>query len=206
MPETNLSPTVAQEIDHYVKHVSLDEFLPINTGLHPAEESTMVSTLGSPLMPLTTTDQPDRASPMVKEIGQTINVSQHIIVTGIKPAVESLKSILLKVFTIEKENGHDFESVLGTDGMLNVRLRKPTSGKPSTRISNHAWGTAIDFKIIRHGSPGDTGHTIPRFISVLLPHFNEAGWYSGIGFHDTMHFEVSDETIRQWLRDGLFKS
>jgi hypothetical protein len=89
--------------------------------------------------------------------------------------------------------------------MLNVRFRKPTSGKPSTKISNHAWGTAIDFQLVGHSPPGNTGHQIPLFIAVLLPFFNDAGWFSGIGFNDTMHFEVSDDLIRKWAADGKFK-
>jgi len=202
---TNTSLAMAEEIRHYLELVDLNDHLPINTGLRSANEQTMISTLGSPLMPLTTTDQPDRASPLVTQLRQTIRVSQHIVVTGVRPAVNSLKKILSKAFKQEKDSNHDFESVLSTDGMLNVRLRKPTSGLPSTKISNHAWGTAIDLKITGHSSPGNTGHSIPRFIAVLLPFFNEEGWFSGIAFHDAMHFEVAEETIRQWLKDGLFK-
>ena len=92
-----------------------------------------------------------------------------------------------------------------TEGMLNVRLRKPTSGTPSTQISNHSWGTAVDFKIVGQNAPGNTHDMIPRFIAVMLSAFNKAGWYSGIGFHDTMHFEVSDALIQKWAKDGLLK-
>jgi hypothetical protein len=206
MPQ-NLSTAkiLTTEIDFYLELVDLNEHLPINTGFHSANEATMISILGSPLMPLTTSDQPEKASPLVKKIHQTVSVSKHVFVTGIKPAIESLQEILAKAFEQEKNNNHNLESVLSTDGMLNVRLRKPTSGLHSTKISNHSWGTAINLKISGHSSPGNTGHSIPRFIAVLLPFFNNAGWYSGIAFHDTMHFEVADETIRQWARDGRFK-
>ena len=64
------------------------------------------------------------------------------------------------------------------------------------------WGTAIDFKIVGFDAPGNTGRTIPKFIALLLPHFNRAGWFSGIAFHDTMHFEVSEEMIRKWSNEG----
>ena len=66
-------------------------------------------------------------------------------------------------------------------------------------------GTAIDFQLVGHSPPGNTGHQIPLFIAVLLPFFNGAGWFSGIGFNDTMHFEVSDDLIRKWAADGKFK-
>lgn len=197
--------TSLADIDHYLEMVDLHDFLPINVGLQSAQEATMISMLGSPQMPLTTTDQPDRASVLVKKLKQTEQVSAHVVVTGIKPAVASLGQVLTDAFKEEAIAQRDLEGVLGTAGMLNVRLRKPTSGKPSTKISNHAWGTALDLKIVGHSAPGSTGGKIPRFIAVLLPFFNKAGWFSGIAFNDTMHFEVSDGTIRQWADDGKFK-
>jgi D-alanyl-D-alanine carboxypeptidase len=197
--------TLNNEIDHYLESLALKDFLPINVGLHSSAEGTMISTLGSPIMPLTTTDQPDRVSPLVKQLRQTVKLSPNVVVTGIRPAIDSVKTILAEAFKQEKDSNHDLESVLASHDMLNVRLRKPTSGKPSTKISNHAWGTAIDFRIIGNSHPGDTGQSIPKFIAVLLPFFNAEGWFSGIGFHDTMHFEVADETIHQWLKDGRLK-
>lgn len=198
--------TISQEISHYLLPESLDNYLPFNTGLHSASENTMISLLGSPLMPLTTTDQPNRVSPLVKKLLRTISITENIVVTGIFPAVESLQNILSKAFEHEKELGHHFDSVLVSHDMLNVRLRKPTSGRISTKISNHSWGTAIDFKIIGGNFSGDTGHTIPKYIAALLPFFNQAGWYSGIAFHDTMHFEVAEETIQNWQQNGLFEA
>jgi hypothetical protein len=131
----------------------------------------------------------------------TKKVCAHVTVSGIRPSIESLETVLKSVFAVEP----DLEEILGTEGMLNVRYRKPTSGKKSTKISNHSWGTAIDFKVIGHSAPGNTKGNVPRFIAVMLPHFNAHGWYSGIGFHDTMHFEVSDGTIKTWSKDGLFE-
>ena len=193
------------EIAHYLELVDLHAFLPINVDLQSAQETTMVSALGAPRMPLTTTDQPDHAGALVKALSSTLKVSDHVVVTGIRPALADLKTILAAAFDSEKKAGHDLESVLGTEGMLNVRLRKPTSGKPSTKISNHAWGTAIDFRILGHSAPGNTGGRIPRFIGVLVPFFNKLGWYSGIAFHDMMHFEVSDAKVRQWAKDGMLR-
>lgn len=199
------SETLIKEINYYLEMVDLHGLLPVNADLMSAQEDTMISALGPPMLPLTKTDQPERASALVKALAQIVTVSKHIVVTGIRPAIASLRDVLDKVFKSETATGHDFESVLGTEGMLNVRYRNPTSGAPSTKISNHSWGTAIDFKIVGHSAPGNTGGQIPRFVAVLLPFMNKAGWYSGIGFHDTMHFEVSDGVIRQWAKDGKFK-
>jgi hypothetical protein len=199
---------LAEEIAYYLEPFDLSDHLPINKGLASATQETMISFLGSPLMPLTTSDQPSKASPVVKQLTQTCKVSLHVVVTAIKPALESLERVLKAAFAQElsQEHGnHDLESVLGTEGMLVVRLRRPTSGNPSKKISNHAWGTAIDMKITGHSAPANTGHTIPRFIAILLPFFNKEGWYSGISFQDTMHFEVAEGTIREWSDDGKFK-
>ena len=84
--------------------------------------------------------------------------------------------------------------VLRTQGMLNVRLRKPVHGV-SHKISNHAWGTAIDFNLVGQDAPKDTNNMLPLFIAVLLEPFHAEGWFSGIAFHDDMHFEVAEETI-----------
>jgi hypothetical protein len=87
--------------------------------------------------------------------------------------------------------------------MLCVRYKEPTDGSASDQPSNHSWGTAIDFKLLGHDAPGNTGNVVPRFIAIMAPFFNSAGWYSGIGFHDTMHFEVANETIKKWKDTGV---
>lgn len=191
-------------INHYLQKVPLST-VTLNEGRHSAKEETMISLLGSPLKPLTTTDQPSHVSPQVKPLLTTETLSKHITVKGIKPAVESLRNALNNAFAAETAAGRDFPSVLSTAGMISVRLRKPTSGAASTKISNHAWGTAIDFKLVGIPEPGNTGGTIPEFIRVLLPFMHAEGWFSGIGFKDTMHFEVAEETIKAWATQGKLK-
>jgi hypothetical protein len=200
------SAAIGGEAAYYLTMMPLQALLPINVGLRSAQEETMISLLGSPQLPLTTHDQPQRVSPQVKALEvRDKNLSKNIKVTGIRPAVTSLSEVLKNAFAQEAKAGHDFESVLDDGGMLNVRYRKPTSGRPSTKISNHSWGTAIDFRILSLDPPGNTHNQIPRFIAVLLPFFNAAGWYSGIGFADTMHFEVADATVHDWAVSGALK-
>jgi len=176
--------------------VPVDSIRPINAGLHSATEETMISLLGSPRMPLTTQDQPERASQLVTRLRTEKRVDQFHL-DGVAPAVESLVAILARV----KADNAALYAALGSDGMLVVRLRRPTNGKPSKLISNHAWGTAIDFTVDGHAS-GDTKQQVPRGIALLVPYLNATGWYSGIGFHDDMHFEVADETIHAWAKAG----
>lgn len=178
--------------------VPISSIRPFNVGLSSASEQTMINALGMPKMPLTTDDQPDRASDMVKRLEVTASVAVHVRVTGIKPAVESLQAILAEVAAAEPE----LIQVLRSAGMLVVRLRRPTSGIPSKKISNHAWGTAVDFSIAGHEPVGDSGQVVPLGIAKLVPHLNKGGWFSGIDFKDDMHFEVANETIQKWVADG----
>ena len=182
----------------FMEKVPLTDVLPINRNMHSATEHTMISIMGSPRIPLTTKCQNGRASDIVKDLAVTETITEMFALTGIRPALDSAKAVLSDVF----QETPDLKTVLSTEGMLCTRYRKPTSGRKSTAISNHSWGTAIDFKIVGFDAPGNTGRTIPKFIALLLPHFNRAGWFSGIAFHDTMHFEVSEEMIRKWSNEG----
>jgi hypothetical protein len=186
---------------HYSQRVDLADLLPINRRLSSAQEETMISLLGSPRMPLTTVGQNERASDLVKRNLVTERMSPLFRLQGLTPAIADLKTVLAQAFAAEP----NLASVLSTEGMLSVRMRKPTDGSVSTHISNHAWGTAVDFKIVGFDAPANTGPTVPRFIAILIPLLNAAGWYSGVGFHDTMHFEVSEERIRKWSNEHVFK-
>jgi hypothetical protein len=157
--------------------------------------------LGRPEQPLTHDDQPDRASALVKSLLDT-RIIGKVKAHGIRPALDSLAIVLKAAFAKTPE----LQDVLEGDGMLVVRNRRPTSGVISNAISNHSWGTAIDLKLAGFQPPGATGSAIPNFIALLVPHFNAAGWFSGISFHDDMHFEVADQTIRDWASKGLFKT
>jgi hypothetical protein len=183
-----------------MQRVDLADLLPINKGLSSANEKTMISLLGSPHMPLTTVGQNERASDLVKRNLVTARMSPLFRLQGLEPAIADLKAVLAQAFAEET----DLESVLSTEGMLSVRMRKPTDGSVSKKISNHAWGTAVDFKIVGFEAPANTGHTVPRFIAILIPLLNAAGWYSGVSFRDTMHFEVSEERIRKWSNEHVF--
>jgi hypothetical protein len=80
----------------------------------------------------------------------------------------------------------------------------------SQSISNHSWGTAVDIRIgsildgVQSPSARTDGRTLAG-LAAVAPFFNRAGWYWGAGFssfEDGMHFEVADETVRQWHAAG----
>ena len=171
----------------------------LNVGLSSAREETMIACLGTPQMPLTTSDAPERASPTVKKLEKSKKIA-NVNANGIGPAVDSLASVLDKAFV----GVSGLKQALRGDGMLVVRLRRPTNGSHSKKISNHSWGTAIDLRLDGLEAPGSTGSKVPYFIAQLVPYFNAAGWYSGIGFADDMHFEVADQTILKWAQEGKF--
>jgi hypothetical protein len=192
--------TRADVAHHYMERVELADLLPINKNLTSAREQTMISLLGAPQTPLTTDCQNERASPLVKRNVVTERMSPLFRLQGLKPAIDDVKAVLAQAFAAHP----DLATVLSTEGMLCVRMRKPTNGTVSTHVSNHAWGTAVDFKIVGFDAPPNTGHTVPRFIAILIPLFNAIGWYSGVAFHDSMHLEVSEERIRTWQNDHIF--
>jgi predicted chitinase len=183
-----------------VKKDSLGE---INVGLRSASEATMLAVLGRPNGTLTTDEKNNLISPKAALLLQTRNVGPFSA-TGIKPALDSLTKIFDDV---QKQNANLF-AVISTAGMLSVRMRRPTSQKPSTEISNHAWGTAVDITIDGRLDLKPDG-ILTRGIAELIPFFNAKGWFSGAGFKDAeddAHFEVAEETILAWDALGRFGS
>jgi hypothetical protein len=67
-------------------------------------------------------------------------------------------------------------------GTVNMRLRRPISGKLSKLPSNHAFGTAIDLNE-DDGSKGGS-------VAPVAPIFKAHGFNWGKSFNDPMHFEI----------------
>lgn len=172
----------------------------LNSHLTSAHSSTMKQILGAPAEPLVQNAcRNGQCSVLVRALVQTRQITPKFKLTGIKPALDSIDRVVAAV----KVSHGDLIDGLGTEGMLCVRHKKPTNGAFSTDPSNHSWGTAVDFKFGNGEAPANTGMKVPRWVAILVPFFNAEGWFSGISFHDTMHFEVADETIRKWHDQGL---
>ncbi len=173
---------------------------PINVGLTSANEATMISLLGKPLG---VTKNDDCYNDLASDNTRKLLVRKTIgsfKVYGIKPAVDSL----VTVFTNVEAYDASLLAALKSAGMLCVRLRRPTSGAPSTHLSNHSWGTAIDISV--DGEVVGNGHgKVQLGIATIIPFFNKAGWFAGLGFgaEDDMHFEVASETMHAWAASGL---
>ncbi len=173
----------------------------INQGLRSAKNSTMLQILGKARDSFDQECRPATRNP-VKSLLVTEDVGPFRV-TGVKPAVTSLREVLAQV----KTNHPEVHGVLGTAGMFCARLSRGSSGA----ISNHAWGTAVDIRcgniLDGLGNSKHDGNTLAG-LAAMAPFFNAAGWFWGVAFssfEDGMHFEVADETVRKWHEEGRFE-
>lgn len=103
-------------------------------------------------------------------------------VHGIRPALASLR----QVFAAVRQQQPELYRLVGSAGMMVNRVQRGSS----TKLSNHAFGTAIDLRIAGYLQPRGS-HRSNRGLDALAPFFNSAGWYWGatFGVDDAMHFE-----------------
>jgi hypothetical protein len=164
----------------------------INTGLTNLRQATVMELFGAP-----SDRKAEDCGPVTNPRLKAKIVTQSVgpfRVTGHKAAVESLAGVLADV----KAADPDLYGILGTAGMLCAR--KVRGGES---WSNHSWGFAVDLTV---GGKLDTRGD--GFVQVglmrLYPFFHKAGWWWGAEFptEDGMHFEIADETIRKWAKEG----
>lgn len=182
--------------------MALTDLIPIpqniNPGLNGARQLTMMSLLGSPRGSFTDKCK-GVTNPTLLALMRTEDVGPFSV-TGLAPAIASLKEVMADIHEEQRE----VFGALGTEGMLCARLvRGTTHGS----ISNHSWGTAVDLTI--NGildKRGDDARTVQRGTALIAPIFNRHGWYWGAGFpvEDSMHFELSDQKIRELNEAGAF--
>ena len=164
-----------------------------NRGLTQPRNAVMLEILGRPRESFTTDCAPV-TNPRLQGLLETREIGP-IRVTMVRPALDSLARILARLEVDEPE----VYAALGTAGALCARLIRGAS----TAISNHSWGTAIDVKLEDELDGFGDGGT--QFGLLLLAElFNEEGWFWGATYtrEDSMHFEVSEETLRQWAAEG----
>jgi hypothetical protein len=174
-------------------HVQIPSAL--NPGVSSAKRRTMLSLLGNPRGSYSQECRPV-TNPVLRDL-MVLDSVGPFRVTGLLPAVESLKAVMADVEQQESEVYHG----LGSAGMLCVRLIRGST----TGISNHSWGTAVDLKL--NGILDVRGDDrVMIGLAKIAPIFNRHGWYWGAEFRteDAMHFEVSDERIREWHAAGMF--
>jgi hypothetical protein len=181
--------------------MAITDLIPIPAGINPgtsaARQITMKSLLGNPRGTYGRNCRPV-TNATLRNLMKTDNVGPFMV-TGLRPAVESLKEVMAEI----REEQPEVFAGLGTAGMLCARLvRNSTSS-----ISNHSWGTAVDLTL--NGvldERGDEARTVQVGLARIAPIFNRHKWHWGAGFpvEDAMHFELSDQKIRELHAAGVF--
>lgn len=165
-----------------------------NQGLTNARQSTMLEIFGKPREDFSEECQPVTDPRLAPLIVRSVDLGTFRV-SGLAPAVASLKAVLAEV----EQEDPALHAAVGTAGMLCCRFVRGSTKS----ISNHSWGTAIDITMNGKLDPRGDG-TVQYGLIQLARHFNRHRWYWGAGFgtEDGMHFEASDELIRQWLAEG----
>ncbi|MCV2890330.1 M15 family metallopeptidase [Ruegeria aquimaris] len=164
-----------------------------NAGITQPKNRVMLDILGHPRDSYSTECQPV-SNPRLKSLLETRQIGP-IRVTMVRPALDSLERIMAQLQTSEP----DIYAAMGTAGALCARLIRGSA----TSVSNHSWGTAIDLKL--EGQLDGFGDGGTQFGLLLLAElFNEEGWFWGATWNreDSMHFEIGEETLRDWQAEG----
>lgn len=166
----------------------------MNTGLSASKVSTLRAVFGDfPDLPV---DCGTNKNKIISSMLETRDVGPFRA-TGIKPALDSLE----RIFAAVKRDHPDLYKLVGTAGMH--CYRRVRGGR---NPSNHCAGTAIDLTIggVLPGmdySP-ETPEMIPNGFVILYAYFHAEGWFWAAGYAggrvDAMHFEVADQTLREW--------
>lgn len=161
----------------------------INQGLIAVSPSFMVQQLGNPRESYNSDCQPMTNAVLRRHV--TTGSLGRFRVTGLTPAVQSLTTAMAQI----QQQQPDVYAALGTAGMLCCRLIRGSA----TGISNHSWGTAIDFTL--NGVLDRRGDSrVQVGLTLMASIMNQNGWYWGAAFRteDAMHFEASRSLITQW--------
>jgi peptidoglycan hydrolase-like protein with peptidoglycan-binding domain len=162
----------------------------INQGLRPVSNRRMLELFGDPRGgDYSTQCQPPTLPRMRRNM--VLDSVGPFRVTGLVPAVLSLKAVLIDV----RAEQPAVYRALGTAGMLCCRWVRGSS----TSISNHSWGTAIDLTL--DGVLDVQGNDRVQYgLTLIAPIFNRHGWFWGAAFRteDAMHFEASQSLVESW--------
>ena len=185
--------SVNRILESYAQVVVIPDRRSLNRGLTVATPSFLEDLLGRPRETLS-----DNCEPMTNEALRARLVLAEvgpIRVRMLEPAVESLGRVLEEV----RRTDPDLHDRIGTAGSLCVRRIRGTGD----RLSSHAFGTAVDLTIDGHLDTFGSGMT-QLGLTMLAEFFAAEGWIWGAAFtrEDSMHFEVSRETLLQWREEG----
>lgn len=166
----------------------------LNAGLTVPTSSFMVDQFGLPADNLNDQCQP-LTNPRLATLLEDRQVGP-VQVKMLKPALDSLQT----VFDNIQRADPDLYARISTAGSLCVRWIRGST----TSVSSHSFGTALDLNIDGVLDTLGDGRT-QLGLTIMADFFNAEGWVWGAAYgrEDSMHFEVSEEKIGEWVKAGL---
>ena len=189
-----VSPSGPNEIlNQYAQVVLVADRRALNKGLTVPTSSWLIGTFGMPADTLGDTCA-SMTNPRLAALLQDSQVGP-VKVRMLKPAVESLAVILEKVRLADP----DLYARINTSGSLCVRFVRGSTSS----ASSHSFGLSLDLNIDGILDTLGDGRT-QLGLTILSDFFNADGWVWGAAYgrEDSMHFEVSRETIEKWVAEG----
>ncbi len=180
-------------IDAYAQVVLIANRRNVNKGLTVSSPDYLESKLGRPREVLS-----DKCENMSNQRLADLLVLEEvgpIRVHMLQPAVDSLRRVFENVRAVDP----DLYDRINTAGSLCVRRIRGTQDQTST----HSYGLAVDLNIDGHlDTLGDNRTQLG--LTILADFFRNEGWVWGAGFgrEDSMHFEISQKQLDQWLATG----
>jgi hypothetical protein len=178
---------------NYAQVVLVADRRNLNKGLKVPTPSFMTERFGPPRDDLSADCQP-MTNPRLAALLEDKMVGP-VQVKMLKPAAESLQT----VFDNIKRADPDLYNRINTAGSLCVRFIRGST----TNVSNHSFGTAVDLNIDGVLDTLGDGRT-QLGLTIMSDFFNAEGWVWGAAYgrEDSMHFEVSEEKIDEWIAAG----
>ncbi len=178
---------------NYAQVVLVADRRNLNKGLTVPTPSFMIGKFGPPREDLSADCQP-MTNPRLAALLEDQMVGP-VQVKMLKPAIESLQTIFDNIQRADP----DLYARINTSGSLCVRFIRGST----TNVSNHSFGTAVDLNIDGHLDDLGDGRT-QLGLTILSDFFNAEGWVWGAAYgrEDSMHFEVSEEKINEWIAAG----
>ncbi|TMM54144.1 M15 family metallopeptidase [Sulfitobacter sabulilitoris] len=181
-------------LDAYAQVVLIANRRKVNAGITVGGPRFLEQFLGRPRENLSNTCEA-MTNPKLKDLLKVADVGP-IRVQMLQPAIDSLTRVFEKV----RATDPDLYARINTAGSLCVRQIRGTVGRTST----HSFGLAVDLNIDGHLDTLGDGKT-QLGLTILADFFREEGWVWGAGFtrEDSMHFEVSQQMLEEWRRQGI---
>ncbi len=165
----------------------------LNKGLTVPTPSFLITTFGAPRDDLTDQCQ-DITNPRLAGLVKSEKVGP-VTVKMLQPALDSLGVVLANIQRADPE----LYARINTAGSLCVRYIRGST----TAVSTHSFGLAVDLNIDGVLDTLGDGRT-QLGLTIMSDFFNAEGWVWGAAYgrEDSMHFEVSEEKIKEWIAAG----